>query len=63
MLRDPAAFRHLGEAAVARMREEYAIDVMLPRLARLFEQTVERGLDDHVKLDAAMLLPTIVVGR
>jgi glycosyltransferase involved in cell wall biosynthesis len=41
VLRDPAAFRHLGEAAVARVRNAYAIDVILPRLARLFEQTAQ----------------------
>ncbi len=40
VLRDPAAFRHLGAAAVARIRDDYAIDVILPRLAQLFEQTV-----------------------
>ncbi len=38
VLRDPAAFRHLGSAAAARIRREYAIEVTLPRLARLFEQ-------------------------
>jgi glycosyltransferase involved in cell wall biosynthesis len=39
VLRDPGAFRHLGEKAVARIHNDYAIDVILPRLARLFEQT------------------------
>ena len=43
VLRDPGAFRHLGEAAVARIHDQYAIDVILPRLARLFEQTVEKA--------------------
>jgi glycosyltransferase involved in cell wall biosynthesis len=41
VLRDPGALRHLGEAAVARVRDAYAIDVILPRLARLFEQTAQ----------------------
>ncbi len=41
VLRDPGAFRHLGDAAVARMRVHYAIDVILPRLVRLFEQTAQ----------------------
>jgi glycosyltransferase involved in cell wall biosynthesis len=40
VLRDPPAFRPLGCAAVERIRRDYAIDVTLPRLARLFEQTV-----------------------
>ena len=43
VLRDPDAFRHLGEAAVARIREEYGMDVILPRLVGLFEQTVDGG--------------------
>ena len=41
VLRDPGAFRHLGEAAVARVHDAYAIDVILPRLVRLFEQTAQ----------------------
>ena len=43
VLRDPGEFRPLGEAAVRGIREEYAIDVILPRLARLFEQTAGQG--------------------
>ena len=38
VLRDPAAFRRLGSEAAERIRNEYAIEVTLPRLARLFEQ-------------------------
>jgi len=41
MLRDPGAFRHLGREAAAGIRRDYAIEVTLPRLARLFEQAVE----------------------
>jgi len=40
VLRDPGAFQHLGLAAAAHIRQDYAIDVTLPRLARLFEQAV-----------------------
>jgi glycosyltransferase involved in cell wall biosynthesis len=40
VLRDPAAFQHLGRAAEERIRHDYAIDVTLPRLARLFERSV-----------------------
>ncbi len=38
ILREPGAFRHLGRVAAERIRREYAIEVTLPRLARLFEQ-------------------------
>jgi hypothetical protein len=41
VLRDPGAFRHLGREAAERIRREYAIDVTLPRLARLFEQIAD----------------------
>jgi glycosyltransferase involved in cell wall biosynthesis len=37
VLGDPGAFRHLGREAAYRIRRDYAIDVTLPRLARLFE--------------------------
>lgn len=38
VLRDPGAFRQLGREAAERIRQEYAIDVTLPRLVGLFEQ-------------------------
>jgi glycosyltransferase involved in cell wall biosynthesis len=38
VLSDPPAFRHLGQAAAARIEREYSIDVTLPRLAQLFEK-------------------------
>jgi glycosyltransferase involved in cell wall biosynthesis len=38
VLRDPAAFQPLGREASERIRRDYAIDVTLPRLARLFEE-------------------------
>jgi glycosyltransferase involved in cell wall biosynthesis len=41
VLRDPGQFLGLGRAAAERIRQDYAIDVTLPRLARLFEQTVQ----------------------
>jgi len=37
VLSDPAAYRPLGEAAAALIRETYALDVTLPKLVRLFE--------------------------
>jgi glycosyltransferase involved in cell wall biosynthesis len=43
VLRDPRAFGHLGAAAMDGIRRNYAIDVTLPRLTRLFEQVVNGG--------------------
>ena len=43
VLRDPGAFRHLGREAASRIRREYAIDITLPRVACLFEQTASTG--------------------
>ena len=43
ILSDPGAFRHLGTAAAAGIRRDYAIDVTLPRLAGLFEKTVHQS--------------------
>ncbi len=40
VLRDPGSFAHLGRTAAAKIRQDYAIDVTLPRLARLFEEAV-----------------------
>jgi glycosyltransferase involved in cell wall biosynthesis len=40
VLRDPAAFSHLGQCAADWTRRDYAIDVTLPRLARLFERAI-----------------------
>ena len=36
VLADPAAYRPLGDAAAAMVREHYAQDVCLPRLAEQF---------------------------
>ncbi len=38
VLRSPADSHPLGREAARRIRDEYAIDVTLPRLVRLFEQ-------------------------
>ncbi len=38
VLRDPSAFRPLGDAASAVIREQYAQDVTLPRLAEMFNR-------------------------
>jgi glycosyltransferase involved in cell wall biosynthesis len=40
VLRDPGAFRHLGLEAAERIRRDYAIEITLPRLARLFDEVV-----------------------
>lgn len=38
VLREPAAFDHLGRAGAAMIREQYALDVSLPKIVRLFEE-------------------------
>src|SRR5262249_52521872 len=43
VLRDPPAFRALGERAAATIRERYALEVTLPKLLDLFERVVRRG--------------------
>jgi glycosyltransferase involved in cell wall biosynthesis len=43
VLQDPAAYRPLGEAAAARVQEDYAQEVTLPRLARWFDDLVNGG--------------------
>jgi glycosyltransferase involved in cell wall biosynthesis len=43
VLRDPAAHAPLGRAAAALVREHYAQEVTLPRLAEHLQQLVERG--------------------
>lgn len=42
VLRDPAAARPLGEAAMRDAREKYSIEVALPRLAAFFEETARK---------------------
>lgn len=37
VLRDPAAYRHLSEAAIQTVREGYSVDVAMPRLKKFFE--------------------------
>jgi glycosyltransferase involved in cell wall biosynthesis len=51
ILRDPSAFRHLGVEAAARIRQDYAIDVTLPRIARIFEQAVESSSRNSAGVD------------
>jgi hypothetical protein len=41
VLRDPAAFRLLGERAATFIAERYALAVTLPRLLGLFERVVQ----------------------
>lgn len=38
VLDDPAAFRPLGEAGAAMIREKYSLDVCLPQMLQLYEQ-------------------------
>ncbi|MDP9174982.1 MAG: glycosyltransferase [Planctomycetota bacterium] len=55
VLRDPLAFRHIGEAAIATVVEKFSLDVAIPRIKTMFE-TVAAGkrlpkmlLEDLVK--------------
>ena len=43
VLRDPTAFRTLGERGAALIAERYALGVTLPRLVGLFERVVHGG--------------------
>jgi len=43
VLRDPSAFRPLGERAATRIAERYALGVTLPSLVDLFERVVQSG--------------------
>ncbi len=43
VLRDPLAFRFLGERGAALVSERYALEVTLPRLVGLFERVVRGG--------------------
>jgi glycosyltransferase involved in cell wall biosynthesis len=42
ILDDPAAFRRLGLAGEAMIREHYSLDVCLPKMLRLYEDVVGR---------------------
>lgn len=42
VLRDPAAYRHLGEAGQVLIDERYPFRVTLPQVLRLYEQTCRR---------------------
>ncbi len=44
VLRDPTAFRHLGDRAAAMIESRYALAVTLPRLVALFETRDVRRL-------------------
>jgi len=41
VLRDPAAYRHLGERGAEMIEQRYALSVMLPRLVDLFERAAQ----------------------
>ena len=43
VLKDPAAFRVLGDAARLTIEENYSLDVSLPKIKALFERVVARG--------------------
>ena len=43
VLRDPAAYRAMGEAARETVERHYSLDVCLPRIARMLGEVVARG--------------------
>jgi glycosyltransferase involved in cell wall biosynthesis len=43
VLRDPPAFRGIGEKAAALIENRYALNVTLPKLAGLFERATSSG--------------------
>ena len=43
VLREPAAFRELGEKAAAMIESRYALNVTLPKLVGLFERATSGG--------------------
>jgi len=40
VLAEPEAFRHLGQAGLALVREKYSLDVCLPQMLRMYERVV-----------------------
>jgi UDP:flavonoid glycosyltransferase YjiC (YdhE family) len=43
VLRDPPAYRPLGDGARTTIEEKYSLDVCLPRVTRMFEETAAKG--------------------
>jgi glycosyltransferase involved in cell wall biosynthesis len=43
VLRDPSAFRDMGDRAAAMIESRYALSVTLPKLVDLFERATSRG--------------------
>jgi glycosyltransferase involved in cell wall biosynthesis len=44
VLKDPPAYRALGERAIAMIHERYTLDVTLPKLIHWFERTMAGNL-------------------
>lgn len=42
VLRAPKDYRHLGDAGTALIREQYALDVTIPKLVRLYERAMQK---------------------
>jgi glycosyltransferase involved in cell wall biosynthesis len=47
VLKDPQAYRPLGRAAEAMIADRYSLEKILPRMVKLYEQTVEAGAGRH----------------
>jgi glycosyltransferase involved in cell wall biosynthesis len=52
VLRDPAAYRHLGEAAARTVEEKYSLEVAIPRLGKLFEEVAKTPRSPTIRYEA-----------
>jgi glycosyltransferase involved in cell wall biosynthesis len=51
VLRDPAAYRPLGEAARRTIEQEYSIDATLPRIKAMFERVASKRREPSMRLE------------
>jgi glycosyltransferase involved in cell wall biosynthesis len=61
VLADPAAHRHLGEAAIRTVVEKFSLDVAIPRIKDLFERTAARPRQPSVLLEKLVRAGTLQV--
>lgn len=61
VLKDPDAFRPLGKAAEALVKERYSLDAVMPAMIRMYEDTANRTLRPAPADDPMLLLPRDVL--
>lgn len=59
VLRDPPAYRHLAEAAMRTVTENYSLDVAMPRLKELYERVASRKREPSVRLEKLVQVGTL----